>query len=71
MDPFCCSLISEQNKVKRIHFFIKNDELQMTGPDGPAAFDQIPGTGTRVARIYHDSRVLNDVKWNDISCVMN
>lgn len=71
MDPFCCSLISEQNKVKKIHFFIKNDELQMTGPDGPAAFDQIPGTGTRVARIYHDSRVLNDVKWNDISCAMN
>lgn len=66
MDPFCCSLISEQNKVKKIHFFIKNDELQMTGPEGPAAFDPIPGTVARMARIYHDSRVVNDVNRNGI-----
>jgi hypothetical protein len=60
MDPFCCSLISEQNKVKKIHFFIKNDELQTTGQGGPAAFEQIPGRFALTARIYHDYGELND-----------
>jgi len=31
LDPVVRFSSSEQNKLKKIHFFIKNDELQMIG----------------------------------------
>lgn len=60
MDQFCYSQISEQNKVKKIHFFIKNDELQTTGPDCSAGFAQKPGSVAAMARIYHAGGELNE-----------
>lgn len=66
MDQFRYSQISEQNKLKKIHFFIKNDELQTTGPDSRAAFAQMPGSVAVMARIYHAGRELNEADRRDI-----